>query len=136
MKFCIIHDYMLLNFIEESLSTPDVPGATKRSCIPHCWSENDNINPSKSHLCNMTLCFKNKRNKLQKDDRENLQTIELQALTPGGERGRSLLHIVCNNWKSIITSCFFFFFSCSTLNWLLYECNDVVTVFPCISHIV
>lgn len=39
MKFCIIHDYMLLNFIEESWSTPDIPDATKRSCIPHCWRQ-------------------------------------------------------------------------------------------------
>lgn len=89
MEFRIIHDYMLLNFIEESLPTPDVPGAIKRSCIPQCWSENSNRYPSSSHLCNMTLCFKNKRNRLQKDDREKSQTIELQALTPGGERGRN-----------------------------------------------
>jgi len=53
IEFCIIHDYVLLNFIEESLSTPDVPGATKRSCIPHWWSENGNRYPSGNHLCNM-----------------------------------------------------------------------------------
>lgn len=66
MEFCIIHDYVLLNFIEESLSTPDVPGATKRSCIPHCWSENGNRYPSSSHLCNMILCFKIKEIDLKK----------------------------------------------------------------------
>lgn len=47
-----------------------------------------------------------KETNLKKDDREKLQIIELQALTPGG-KGRNLLRLLSNNWKSAIASCFF-----------------------------
>lgn len=104
MKFCIIHDYMLLNFIEESWSTPDIPDATKRSCIPHCWRQH--IPPTAVISTTWLFVLRIKETNLKKDDREKLQIIELQALTPGG-KGRNLLHLLSNNWKSAIASCFF-----------------------------
>lgn len=134
MKFCIIHDYGLLNFIEESLSTPDVPGATKRSCVPHCWSENGNRHPAVVTSATWLFVSKIREINLKKMIEKIHRPLNCRHWLQV-ERGGGIYYIryLCNNWKSVSAFCFLLTkFNLATLcMWCCCHCFS-----SCLSHIV